>query len=190
MSDLLKHKLPTYTPPESVWEAVERGLEEAPLQEALHRLPTHTPPTELWAAIEQELPRPVIRRSGGWQYAAAAVVTGLLFFVGYFLLRFQQEESRVTYSEEHIPTKALPSGNIALDRQYEKLQAFCKTKTTVCEKPEFKHLKQQLDDLTLASKQLKEAIGEYNTDAALASQLSEIEQERAQLLQKLAERIM
>ena len=187
MSDLLKHKLPTYTPPESVWEAVEQGLNEAPLKEALQHLPTHEPPAQVWLELDETLP--AARPLRWWRYAAAAAITGLLCFVGYVFLHSQSEDAKLTYSQEKAFPSALPTQNEALDQQYEKLQAFCETKTPVCEKPEFKDLKHQLDELTIASRQLKEALGEYNTDASLSSQLSDIEHERAELLKKLSERI-
>ena len=187
MSDLLKHKLPTYTPPESVCEAVEQGLDEAPLKEALQHLPAHEPPAQVWLELEETLP--TARPQQWWRYAAAAAITGLLCFIGYIFLNSQSEDVKLSYSQEKSPPTALPAQNEALDQQYEKLQAFCETKTPVCEKPEFKNLKHQLDELTIASRQLKEALGEYNTDASLSSQLSDIEHERAELLKKLSERI-
>ncbi|WP_028524242.1 hypothetical protein [Runella limosa] len=187
MSDLLKHKLPTYTPPESVWEAVEQGLNEAPLKEALQHLPMHEPPAQVWLELTESLP--TARPLRWWRYAAAATITGLLCFVGYVFLHSPSEDTKLTYSQEKAFSSALPAQNEAIDQQYEQLQAFCETKTPVCEKPEFKDLKQQLDELTIASRQLKEALGEYNTDASLSSQLSDIEHERAELLKKLSERI-
>lgn len=182
----LKDKLPHYSPPQSVWENIEQGLNEAPLQEALSKLPTYEPPVQAWFDIAAQLPNPQNR----WRhYAAAAAVVLAVGIGGYFILHQRAEKAIISYSQEKLNPKTAVTANETIDRQYAHLQALCEERVTVCEKPEFKILKQELDDLTAASNQLKDALGTYNTDAALSAQLSEIEQERANILRKLNERI-
>ena len=186
MAKSLKDTLPQYSPPESVWENIEQGLKEAPLQEALSKLPTYEPPVQAWFDIAAQLPNPQKR----WRhYAAAAAVVLAVGIGGYFILHRKLEKPTISYSQEKLNPKTTVTANETIDRQYAHLQALCEERITVCEKPEFKTLKQELDDLTAASKQLKEALGPYNTDASLSAQLSEIEKERADILRKLNERI-
>ncbi|WP_428657161.1 anti-sigma factor [Runella sp.] len=187
MSKSLKDKLPLYSPPESVWENIEQGLNETPLQEAIRKLPVHEPPTQTWFDVSAQLPH---SQRSWWRYAAAAVVILLIGVVGYISLQRSNENAIISYSQEKLNPKTMVLPNETIEKQYAHLQALCEERVTVCEKPEFKALKQELDDLTVAGNQLKEALGAYNTDAALSAQLSEIEQERADILRKLNERIL
>jgi uncharacterized protein HemX len=187
MAKSLNDKLPLYSPPESVWENIEQGLREVPLQEALNQLPIYEPPVQTWFDIAAQLPQP---RRNWWRYAAAAVVVLAVGIGGYLTMSPTNENATIAYSQEKLNPKAAVTANETIDRQYAHLQALCQEQITVCEKPEFKTLKKELDDLTAASNQLKEALGRYNTDATLSAQLSEIEQERADILRKLNERIL
>jgi hypothetical protein len=186
MAKSLNDKLPQYSPPESVWENIEQGLNDAPLQQALSQLPTYEPPVQTWFDIAAQLPQ---QQRNWWQYAAAAVVVLVVGIGGYLTIKPANENATIAYSQEKINPKTMVTTNPTIEQQYAHLQALCQKRVTVCEKPEFKNLKQELDDLTAAGNQLKEALGDYNTDAALSAQLSEIERERADILKKLNERI-
>ena len=187
MEKSLNDKLPLYSPPESVWENIEQGLNDAPLQEALGKLPTYEPPVQTWFDIAAQVPHP---QRNWWRYAAAAVVVLAVGIGSYLTLKPATENATIAYSQEKINPKAIVATNETIEQQYAHLQALCQKRVTVCEKPEFKNLKQELDDLTAAGNQLKEALGAYNTDATLSAQLSEIERERADILKKLNERIL
>lgn len=187
MAKSLNDKLPLYSPPESVWENIEQGLNDAPMQEALSKLPTYEPPVQTWFDIAEQLPQP---KRNWWQYAAAAIVILAAGIGGYLTMSPMNENATIAYSQEKINPKTIVTTNETIEQQYAHLQALCQKKITVCEKPEFKNLKQELDDLTAAGNQLKEALGAYNTDATLSTQLSEIDRERADILKKLNERIL
>ena len=58
MAKSLNDKLPLYSPPESVWENIEQGLNDAPLQQALSQLPTYEPPVQTWFDMAEQLPQP------------------------------------------------------------------------------------------------------------------------------------
>jgi hypothetical protein len=186
MENSLKDTLPQYSPPESVWKNIEQTLNETPLQEALNKLPTYEPPVQAWVEIAAQLPN---SPRTWWQYAAAAAVVLAVGIGGYVAMQPNADKATISYSQEKINPKTMVAPDETIDQQYAQLQALCEDRVTVCEKPEFKHLKQELDNLTAASNQLKDALGSYNTDAALSAQLSEIEQERADILRKLNERI-
>ncbi|MFN8346041.1 MAG: hypothetical protein U0X91_13600 [Spirosomataceae bacterium] len=187
MAKSLNDKLPLYSPPESVWENIEQGLNDAPLQEAITQLPTHEPPLQIWFDITAQLPKP---QNNGWRYAVAAMVVFAIGMIVILSLPNRGEMATIAYSQEKINPKAVVVPDKAIEQQYAHLVALCQKRATVCEKPEFKSLKQELDDLTSASNQLKEALGAYNTDAALSAQLAEIDRERADILKKLNERIL
>lgn len=186
MAKSLNDKLPQYSPPESVWENIEQGLNETPLQKALSQLPTYEPPVQTWFDMTEQMPQP---QRNWWRYAAAAVVLLAVGIGGYLTMKPNYENATIAYSQEKINPKTIVTTNQTIEQQYAHLQALCQKRVTVCEKPEFKNLKKELDNLTAAGNQLKEALGAYNTDATLSAQLSEIERERADILKKLNERI-
>ena len=55
----------------------------------------------------------------------------------------------------------------------------------VCDIPEFKTLKTELDELTTAQNELRHALGLYADDPELVSQMVQLERERDLILQKL-----
>lgn len=71
------------------------------------------------------------------------------------------------------------------DSGYAMIETLCKEALPVCEEPQFKKLKSELDELTRAHSELKSALGQYADDPALVSQLVQIEQSRNQILQQL-----
>ncbi len=61
----------------------------------------------------------------------------------------------------------------------------CRAQMPVCDLPEFKTLKTELDELTTAQHELRQALGQYADDPELVSQMVQLERERAVLLQQL-----
>lgn len=189
MSNILKNKLPNYTPPESVWENIREELNP------LKQLASYEPPESVWENIEKNNVSVKVRKlsfetqkvkAALWSLRIAASVALLLVgFGAYLSYKNDTDTVKISYSQEKLPTQTQVRTNPNLEQQYAHIQAICQKRIAVCEKPEFKNLKQELDDLTAAGNQLKEALGAYNTDATLSTQLSEIERERADILQKL-----
>ena len=168
MSEKLKNKLPTHSPPELVWAAIEQKLNELPRHELKKN------------RIKQIFPH---RGLGGYWGAAASVVV-----FGFYWWTTRPNE-QLTYSQETAVVQPIRNENPVAERQYAQIEASCLQKTAICEKPTFKALKRELDDLTSASNQLKETLGAFNTDRHLVAQLNHIETERSQILQKLVEQL-
>lgn len=61
----------------------------------------------------------------------------------------------------------------------------CRAQMPVCNLPEFKTLKTELDELTTAQNELRQALGLYADDPELVSQMVQLERERAVVLQQL-----
>jgi len=177
--------LPIYTPPESVWEEIAKELN--PLREAA----THTPPESVWEGIEEGLESRQVIPIGRsfWQktrfYAAASMALLLICWGSYVFLNKSSET--IAYSQEKQPEQV--AAYPLIDAQYDRIQQLCEQCVAICENPDFKNLKHELDDLTAASQQLKEVIGDYNTDDALHTQLAEIEKERGEILRRLTQQI-
>ncbi|TAG22325.1 MAG: hypothetical protein EAZ32_03245 [Cytophagia bacterium] len=182
MSDL-KKILPVYTPPDAVWEGIAEELSP------LRGLQT-TPPDAIWENIEAELSKSKQKsryRFWGWYAAAAGLLLPLVGAALYLFLQ-QAPTETISYSEEKNTAQKVVY-NSDFDQQYARIQALCTKRITACQKPDFKNLKRELDDLTTASLRLQEAIGTYNTDADLTQQLTDIERERGVILRKMEQRI-
>ncbi len=179
------YQLPEYEPSEEVWKKIEAGLNQDVLQKAICQLPEFEPTQEVWNAINQELnlhkPKVIIRK---WASIAASVL-----LIGGIVLYKPWDSPDISYSQEKLDKQLLLSPTDDSQKQYEMIVAYCKEQTYVCQNPEFKELKTELEELNLASVQLKEAVGAYNTEPELMAQLSTIEQQKADIIRKMAMKI-
>lgn len=71
------------------------------------------------------------------------------------------------------------------DPGYRLVETLCREALPVCEEPPFRQLKAELDDLTHAHSELRNALGNFADDPDLVAQLIEIEHARRQVLQQL-----
>lgn len=179
------YQLPEYEPSNEVWKKIEAGLNQDVLQKAIDQLPEYEPIEETWSGINQGLnlhkPKLVI-----WKWASLAA--SVLLIAGLVLYK-PWESSNISYSQEKLDKQLLLSPTDDSQKQYEMIVAYCKEQTYVCQNPEFKELKTELEELNLASIELKEAVGAYNTEPELMAQLSTIEQQKADVIRKMAMKI-
>lgn len=71
------------------------------------------------------------------------------------------------------------------DPNFSILETLCREALPVCEEPQFKQLKAELDELNNAHTALKNALGNFADDPEMVAQLIEIERSRNQILQQL-----
>ncbi len=180
-------KLPTHEPPESVWKGIESRL---PLLE----LSTYEPPADIWQNIENELVRgekplkkPFILRGVTRFYWMAAASVLLVFTVGgyWFFNKNMSEKTVTTVSTEVVDNQLLKTDNNEIESDMKIVETLCKTALPKCENPEFKSLKDELEELNQSYSQLKSALSDYNTDPDLVVQLSKLENERSSVLRKM-----
>ena len=119
------------------------------------------------------------------KWAIAATLIGLIFSV-FILLKFKNgEESGFKYSTEIVDNQLLKNTSDDAESDYKMVENFCQHSITACETPAFKTLKSELDELNAARETIKNAIGNFNSDADLMIQLKEIEQQRATILKQI-----
>lgn len=179
------YQLPEYEPSDEVWKKIEAGLNQDVLQKAIGQLPEFEPTEEIWSAINQELnlqkPKLII-----WKWASVAAS---ILLIAEILLYRPWNKPEISYSQEKLDKQLLLSPGDDSQKQYEMIVAYCKQETYVCQNREFKELKSELEELNSASVQLKEAVGTYNTEPELMAQLSTIEQQKADIIRKMAMKI-
>lgn len=176
------YQLPEYEPAEDVWKKIEAGLNEDIMKKAIGQLPMYEPAEDVWTSINQQL-NPHKSKVIAWRWASVAAV--VLLVAGLFIYE-QMDASDISYTQETLDKQLLLSATDDSQKQYEMIVAYCRKETFVCQNPEFKELKSELEDLNTASTQLKEAVGNYNTEPELMVQLTAIEQQKADLIRKMA----
>lgn len=178
-------KLNTYDPPAQIWTAINENLNDLPLQEAIKGLAEYQPDEKIWESIEKGFlnrKRPYI---ANW-YAAASV----LLACGLGLWLFGPASSpAVLISQQQIDSRLQPNDEVVTDEQFLNLKAYCETETLVCSRSDFKQLTHEYETLREASRQLQQAMGDYNTEPGLIRQLSALETEKADILNKMAKMI-
>ncbi len=196
-------ELPIYEAPESVWNTISERL---PLAE----LPIYEAPESVWNSLEKALatdserqnldskPLTILRvvpslfKGFDRRFWAAAASIALLVSVGLWYFNAQKgAETGLLVSTEVVDNQLFKQEvNESMssdDTSFLMVEAFCKTAVVACEKPVFKKLKQELDDLNVAREELKMALTDYNTNADMVAELTKIENERTDVLQKLVD---
>ncbi|TDE14807.1 hypothetical protein [Dyadobacter psychrotolerans] len=192
MKDINKEKLNkaltglnTYEPGECIWLQINDGLNELPLQDAIRKLSDYEPDDLIWTLIEKESVAGKKKQAVIW-YAAATVL--LASFFGLWLLLPAQSPD-IAFSQQEIDSRLQTTGNLATDEQFNTLKTYCETETLVCNRRDFRQLTHDYEALRFAARELQQAIGNYNTEPDLMRQLSVLEQEKADILNKMAKMI-
>jgi hypothetical protein len=197
-SELLKN-LPTYQPPETVWEAIETRL---PLLE----MRTYEPPVDVWQSIENQLitSEKVPFRLKIWSTATSRTPSGLrgpskrliwlaaasfaLLMTASFALFYnlnKNTEANLVVTTEVVDNQLIQQNWTETDKDFALVEAFCETALPKCEEPEFKSLKTELDDLNKAREDLKNVLSAFNSDPEIVAQLSKLENVRSDVLKKI-----
>ena len=189
--------LPEYSPSDDLWLDIENLLnredkEQAKLTQALAKLPTYQAPAMIWDNIEASLPevKKEVKIFTLKSWAAAAAMIGFVAIVGLWWYSNKSQEDSLSYSygTEKIDTTVLNNNqvaNIEDEQAFAMVEQICQEKAFVCEQPNVKKLKNELEELNIAYQELKEALGAYGTDGDLQQRLFAIEQERTEVLKKI-----
>ena len=187
-------RLPGHDAPEMVWPQLEADLHlQAAIDSNIPLLPEHQPPDSVWASLDVQIssaklspPKLVVARM--WPIWAAAASICLLFCAVWFMKSSGsegREEMSIRYSEEKADNVLLAVVREPEDEAFQLLEEICRQPAPVCKDPEFIALKAELDELTSAKSELREAMGLYETDTELNEQLTRIERERSELLRRM-----
>jgi hypothetical protein len=184
----MNYQLPEYEPSDDIWNNIEAQLNDDVLKKAIQQMPEYEPQPMIWDSIETQLyPKKTVKL---FSFKSMSIAASVLLILGVGIYVFiNRENVEVQYSEQAMNSALLLQSSDDSSADYEMITAFCKEQTYVCENPEFKSLKTELDELQTASIELKEAMGQYNTDADLMAQLADIEHQKSEILKKMADKI-
>ncbi len=179
-------RLPEHDPPTAIWLQIEKKLDSAPpAPNAQSRLPEYDPPADLWPRIAAALDQPArgfSRRTGRRALLAAAAVALLLVARRGFR---EQADPAICYSQEILyDTRALSTAYQA-DETRHLLDTLCRKRPKRCRQPDFLQMKAELEELLAAQSALSEAMGAYNTDPGLHTELAKIERAREETIHKM-----
>jgi len=188
--------LPAHRPPGSLWESIAAEMDfydrETALRRAARRLPEYAPPPQVWARIQSGLSQPAHRftRLQGYRWAAAAA---LLIAVSAGIWRFagagQAPQVQYTYAIEPALTPfvpvAIPEDEAAIEAVGD---AFSKQQA-IFQYPDGAHLVGELKQLNEAGAELRSVLETYGFDEQLALELTKVEIQRNQVIQKMSWRL-
>lgn len=172
--------LPEYEPSDNVWQNIEAKLNLDSFRQVVKNLPEYEPEEKVWANISSQLNN---TKSSPIKWVVAASI-----LVG-FALYFSLKNNEVIYSKQEIAPDLLLTEKDQNQYGYEEIKKICSEDKIICEKPEFKALETELEELNTASIELKMAIGKYNTEPELITQLAEIENQKSDIIRKMVAQI-
>ncbi len=176
-TDILRQKLrelPVYEPSGELWQKMDSELS---LGEALDKLPGYVPSENNWWSIERKL-KPETG-AGSWLkpggIAAAAVI--LVLFASNLWHKHTLTREEVIIMPLEMPAEE--------SEDFERILALCSKKKEICERQDFKEIKNEYEHLQSAGEELRNALGPYSTDSYLMDELQKIERQKLQLLREL-----
>lgn len=178
-------RLPNYEPDKVLWNNIADKLNELPLNTAVRALPQYEPDDKLWELIaaSSSVKRPAMR---WWHFAAAIIMVGISISM---LTNVNNTKPDISFSIEKVDARLQNNNLKPTDPQYQRLKAYCETNTLVCNSKDYKLLQTEYEKLNDASVQLKQTIGEYNTEVELVKQYIFLENQKANILNEMAKMI-
>lgn len=185
--------LPQYSPPYELWESIAEALDtEEQLSQDAQRLRQYAAPGIVWKNLADALDKQSnasmkARVSLITRYAAAAIICISLASI-WLTSRPGTKAEQIVVTQQQLDDEVAEIIQEE-DPAFNMVETLCQERVPVCQKPEFKALKTELDELTEAKEALRLALGNYGDDATLSSQLVKIERERSALLKQMIQMI-
>ena len=180
-------RLPQYDPPGRVWSALDQ---EASLRETIDRLPTYEPSEMVWETIEEQLPGTVktgITRFIYWRPLMAAASVLLLVWVGWNRWNAETNERISTHYHTEVRDETLldEDWNTA-ERMFVEVVQEVEAKSFLAMNSTIRELRSELQTLNAAKTEVEAAMERLGRDAAMIRQLASIEQQRSDVLKRMA----
>jgi len=181
--DKNKLHLPEHSPNENIWNAIETGLNN---QELLDALPQYIPSEKVWNKIQPPPTDRVITLTNILKIAASFV---FIIGVGYLiaLLNPMKKDTKIiTYTEEWIEPIDAKSWNIEEDRSIAALIEQKETETPLLLKSEeYNLLKREYNNLLDSKQQILNEVNPYSENVELELILTRIELEKSSIVRSL-----
>jgi hypothetical protein len=182
--------LQQYNPPSFIWDNLEKQLDD---ELKIKNLRLNEPLVDnvsetLKVSETYALPikkQGLLRQLSVQKWAMAAAIAGMIFTIFSVLKRGNTEGVDFKYSTEVVDNQLIKNDWNDSEADFKMVEDFCQQQITACETPVFKTLKHELDELNAAREDIKNALGDFNSNADLMLQLKDIEQQRATVLKQI-----
>ncbi len=167
--------LPEYEPDEKVWQKIENQL-------YWQQLPEYKPAEQAWEKIELQLPR----KNNPLRSWVSGLAAGLVVLIGLSYWMIIPRNS-VEITSESIQWEEVAESS--LDQQQKRLELLCDRQWVTCQQPEVREIRTELTRLREASERLHHQAGMYHNDPQVMAWESQLDDQRAELLKRLAQLI-
>ncbi len=182
--NILKHalqSLPAKDPPDEVWSRINNQLTK---KEKLAQLTKYEPPRKVWNRIEQQLAtnkrKSIMPAFIKWSVAAAAIIV-----IGYFVyINDLNGHQNINYSEKWVSIQNPAQWN---DHETPEaiLSTICELNPTVCNSPDFKKIKANIEQLEKTKQIILRQFNKYEPNTELEIMLTKIKLEQAGLIKQM-----
>ncbi|MFZ4426713.1 MAG: hypothetical protein ACOYOO_06110 [Saprospiraceae bacterium] len=188
--------LPAHRPPGSLWSGIVAEMDfhdrETALRRSVRRLPEYAPPPQVWARIQSGLVPPARRllpaQALRWAAAAALLVAtsaGIWRFTG----GGQAVKVQYTYAAESALTPFVPVAIPEDEAAIESVGDAFSRQQALFQYPDGARLVGELKELNEAGAELRAVLETYGFDEQLALELTKVEIQRNQVIQKMTLRL-
>jgi hypothetical protein len=182
-------KLHEYEPRADVWNSIDKQLNfHKQLSSFSEKLPIHEPRENFWDEIEIKL-KPAreifrIRKTASVLTAAATIA----FLLGtWFYIDIRNEENltitvETLYDNQQFEMNTNDSLSV---KAKEFISEQCRSRSYICEVPEFKAKKQQLEELEMQVKEVDKIINQTGSSPSLIKTRVKLENMRSRLMKEI-----
>lgn len=192
--------LPEFAPDARLWDNIQANLDfDKALTRTVPLLPEFEPAAKMRQQVEEKLilekrvQKPgkvisLIRYAAGIAACISLIVIGWLSFP-----KNHTDDATISYSQENSyeePVINTSGANAKHNQALDFISASCESKLEICQSPEFKELKLQLDALEKEITDLKKAQELYGQDPELTKVQIKIENLKSKLTKALIQLIL
>ncbi len=187
-------QLPEYEAPPTIWEHLDQVLEtDLILSRSAKDLPLYSPPDAVWDGIAMKIApqRVIVGRSNIQKYyVLVALFAGCIMAAWWWATHANPDNTeQIVVTQEVLNPGLVAAIRDKEDDAYALVASLCASRAIVCDQPEFRALKSELDELTAAKQRLHTVLGQYGDDSEMTLQLVQIELARTQVLQEIIQMI-
>ncbi len=183
-------RLPEYDPDAGLWERIAAELDSRQaLSGPLKALPEYEPALGSWEGISAQLasaepPKAVL---AGWLRMAASVCLVVVAWAAGRQFFRERETISVVYTREKAPEKVpyREAPDQAGQAAYAFIWSRCQQQLAVCQSPQFRELKAQLDELDAQAEKLRRELDRYGENHDLIRAQIKIENLKSEVTKEL-----
>lgn len=189
--------LPSYQPPEGLWNDIEQVLDASAsgetLGEALKDLPQYHPPAFVWNRISQSLDEPTLKKQPRLSIVTASVLSraaavAFILVAGYLALTLFNTgaQEKIRYAESIIQSQPIDINYQEDEPMILMVSQAFEESPVARQQNNYAQLSSELKELNEAKAAILEMIESYGEDPQMIKELADIERSRTDVVMKMA----